>query len=263
MTAERDQMKPPSPAESLEVAAQRFLDGFHGHGIGATDFLGLCDEHGVKLSDALRAHIASDVFRVSANSIATTATVRGLSAKRAMKSLADRLLGIVPENQLKLRVDMIPKPLHGQNLRKLLGSSRWSSLRLSILADRDHVCEVCGDRPVSTSGLHAHEVWEYDLDKKPAVATLTRIGLLCSLCHSVEHLMNSVARISEGSLPETYLDTMRAHFCKVNGVGETMWDIHGEAAMETWKARSRRKNWALDLGEYAGMVDSGSYDNSK
>jgi hypothetical protein len=262
MTAESDQMKPPAPAESLEVAAQRFLDGAHGDCIGATDFLRLCDEYVVKLSDALRNHIGTDVLRISANSITTTATVRGLSANRALKSLTDKLLGLA-DIQLKLRVDMIPKPLHGQNLRKLLGSSRWSSLRQSILADRDHACEVCGDRPGSTSDLHAHEVWEYDLDKKPAVVTLSRIGLLCPLCHSVEHLMNSIARISEGSLPETYLDTMRTHFCKVNGVGKSMWDFHAAAAMETWKARSRHKNWAFDLGQYAGMVNSGSYNNSK
>ena len=254
MTTEAEDMHQPARAENLETAGKQFLEGFHGKGIGATDFVLLCDKYGVKLSDPLRAHVARDVFRITSNSIGTTSQVRGLSATRAMKSLTNRLLGIVPESKLKLCVDMIPKPLHGSNLRKLLGKLQWSSLRLSVLSKRDHVCEICGDRPASTSGLHAHEVWEYNLAKRPAVARLTRIGLLCPLCHSVEHFMNSVARIQEGSLPKNYLDTMRAHFCRVNIVGEAMWDSHVSVAMERWKARSRRKAWTLDLGDYAHMV---------
>lgn len=256
MTSGDDQMTPPARAATLEDAGNRFLEGSNGSGICSEDFLLLCDKHGVKLSNSLRTYIATSVLRVTINSIATSGTVRGLSATRAMKALAEKLLGIVSDNELKLRVDMIPKPLHKQNLRTLLGSRKWSALRAEILAERDNVCEVCRIRPSSSSGLHAHEVWAYNLKKKPAVALLSRIGLLCPLCHGVEHLANSMLLIREGAHPQTYLDTLREHFTRVNGVGNAMWEKHVAQAFEAWEKISKRKDWQLDLGQFSGLVEN-------
>ena len=212
----------PGPAENLEIATRRFLAGFNGGGgVCASDFLQLCEKHKVSVGKATRDYVESAVIRISTNSVACTSRVektRGVRVNGVMGMLTERLLGIVPEKQLRLRIDMIPKPLHGRNLRIALGRTRWSALRLKILSEREHICEICGIRPPSTSELHAHEVWAYELNKRPNRSRLERIGLLCALCHSVEHLGNSLARIAEGTLPETYVDTLASHFCAVNGV---------------------------------------------
>ena len=243
----------PAPAENLEIAQRYFLAGFNGGGVCASDFLELCGKHKVTVGKATREYIESAVIRISTNSVATVTTIesqRGVSGSRIMRMLTDRLRGIVPDNQLRLCVDMVPKPLHGRNLRKVIGRARWSALRVQILSEREHACEICGAGPTSTSELHAHEVWIYDLNKRPNRARLERIGLLCHLCHSVEHLGNSLARIAEGVLPEMYVNKLSAHFCAVNGVSIHMWDLHTAKAWQEWKALSKRSAWRVEFGHF-------------
>lgn len=246
----------PAPATSLDEAAHSYLGGSIGIGVCASDFLALCDLHGVSLGAATRAHIEINVLHISMRSVATTGQARGVNLQRPMEALTDKLNGIVPTEALRLRVDMIPGPIHGQNLRVLLGKRKWTALREEVLSERENICEICGDRPMSSSKLHAHEVWAYNLKKRPAVALLTRIGLLCPLCHGVEHLGNSMALIREGAHPETYMDTLEAHFIRVNGVSKTMWAKHVVEAFEAWEKVSKRKAWQIDLGQFRRLLDS-------
>lgn len=252
--AEPDELQSAVPAANKEAAIIRFLSTTRDEGVCAPDFLALCDTYDVQVGKAMRAYIVAAALSISVRFLVTRSIRTRLNPHTVILDLQNRILGIVPENQLKLKIAMVPKALYNRNLRELLGKTRWSALRKKILDEREHVCEICGAQPDNTSALHAHEEWEYDLGKRPNRVKLVRIGLICNLCHAVEHIGNSMIRVKEGELPEAYLDQLQSHFCVVNGVTINMWESHFNAAWAEWESRSRRTAWRIEFGAYDNLL---------
>lgn len=75
----------------------------------------------------------------------------------------------------------IPKPLHGQAPRTLLGVSTWNHIRKRCYALADNTCEICGDKPENLRHRHAHEV--YDIDYEKGTAKFIRAFCICALDH--------------------------------------------------------------------------------
>jgi hypothetical protein len=86
-----------------------------------------------------------------------------------------------------LRVQLIPKPLHGINLRFAIGQDQWQKkLRARLLAAQKKLaCRICGVKPEKPSDLEAHEEWSYDTSSFPAVAQIETISLICKSLSSV------------------------------------------------------------------------------
>ena len=75
----------------------------------------------------------------------------------------------------------IPKPLHSQAPRTLLGASTWNHMRSACYAEADNTCEICGNKPENLRHRHAHEVYEIDYEK--GTAKFVRAFCVCALDH--------------------------------------------------------------------------------
>lgn len=75
----------------------------------------------------------------------------------------------------------IPKPLHSQAPRTLLGASTWNHMRSACYAKADNTCEICGDKPENLRHRHAHEVYAIDYEK--GTARFVRAFCVCALDH--------------------------------------------------------------------------------
>lgn len=128
---------------------------------------------------------------------------------------------------------------------------RWQEFRASIIAERGSSCETCGKRV--EEGLQAHEEWILDFSLKPALAHLSRIGLICWHCHMCEHFGRLNKLIVNGALRSEARDDVIGHFCQVNGVDREFFDQHYKVAMENWRRQSDRL-WLIDWGEFRHLL---------
>jgi hypothetical protein len=249
---------------TLEEAGRRWLDDTEDLPIGPNVFLDLCAAHNVRVTPN-----ASDILRTCVEALYCRGNRFGLELKEGAQrpkrmpdfaqlgfQLRQALEGIVPESQLKLRVNMVPKPLHGDNLRCVFSKSVWSELRRSLIVERGCTCEICGAAIPNQPDVDAHEEWEYDIGKRPARATLVAIKLACSRCHAIVHFGLQFGLVQAGKLPASHLEDIEAHFCAVNKVGKAMFSVHVNIAIERWTELNRRTSWRVDFGPYRQLVES-------
>jgi hypothetical protein len=152
---------------------------------------------------------------------------------------------------LKLKIELVPEPLWGRNLRSddALGRKRWRTLRKRVLEERGPACAVCGN----TEGLHLHEQWSYEERPRTGVAKLVGLEVVCDLCHRVHHFGQTQQLSQEGVLSDAGLAAVKRHFRAVNqGCGVDL-DAHYAEALAEWRARSS-KVWRVDYGPFAAMV---------
>lgn len=87
----------------------------------------------------------------------------------------------VPEDmRAVIGMPNIPKPLHMQNPRNLLGATMWGRIRKECYARADTTCEICGEKQ-EPGHCDAHEI--YDIDYETGTATFRRAVCTCRLCH--------------------------------------------------------------------------------
>lgn len=75
----------------------------------------------------------------------------------------------------------LPKPLHTQAPRTLLGRKTWDAMRKACYAQADDTCEICGDKPENLRARHGHEV--YSIDYEQGISKFERVFCLCKTCH--------------------------------------------------------------------------------
>lgn len=151
---------------------------------------------------------------------------------------------------LKLEIQLVPRPLFGVNLRKMLSRRAWSAFREEQLKDHPGHCDVCG---VVTEKLHLHEEWEYDTSRALGRARLKGLQSVCFYCHGCEHYgwLRNFAR--NEATKEDVLELAAAHFCRVNSVDHSVFDQHVEHADHEWARRSKMM-WQVDWGDYQDML---------
>lgn len=86
---------------------------------------------------------------------------------------------------MKLRIELVPKPLWGRNLRSRegLGKARWDKFRQELIRSNGGRCAICG----SGDRLHGHEVWGYREKKTVGTAVLLAVEIVCMDCHDIHH----------------------------------------------------------------------------
>src|SRR2546430_379522 len=145
--------------------------------------------------------------------------------------------------ELHLKIELVPEPLWGKNLRseKVLGRYRWRKLRKGLIEERGLNCSVCG----STDRPHAHEVWRYDEGKRAGKATLVGIEIVCWKCHYVHHF-GVATRLweFEGRISDSEMAAIKKHFRQVNGCKAADFTRHYGEAYEIWEAQSEKK-WTV------------------
>lgn len=137
-------------------------------------------------------------------------------------------------DDLKLKIELVPKGQWGANLRKVLPRAKWDQLRRRTYRAANYRCEICnGVGPKHP--VECHEKWHYD--EKTKVQSLTGLIALCPSCHEVKHIGRSMVT-GKG-------DRATAHFMKVNKLSEKQAVFHISFAFQVWETRSREK-WTLD-----------------
>ena len=82
----------------------------------------------------------------------------------------------------------IPKPLHGQNPRTILGQAWWDKRRKIAYAENNYCCWACGISKYNAKYHHWLEGHEsYLIDYKRGEARLEKIIALCHSCHNFIH----------------------------------------------------------------------------
>ncbi|QHP66455.1 hypothetical protein EI171_02910 [Bradyrhizobium sp. LCT2] len=155
--------------------------------------------------------------------------------------------------QLKLRVELIPKPLAKLNLRSSegIGKARWDKLRRGLVKLRGACCEICGS---TGPRLQAHEVWNYRENGSAGTATLLRIEIVCIDCHDIHHWVRTTILLEERKITAERYKYLRRHFRVINDCRQQVFDDHLLKSARIWKRRSK-KEWTIDWGEFESLVE--------
>jgi hypothetical protein len=152
----------------------------------------------------------------------------------------------------KLRIDLVPKPLHGHNLRSEavgLGNTRWRMLRQKVLTEHGSACAICG----STEKPHTHEIWKYEERGKQGTARLLGIEVTCARCHYVHHWCSTRLMVSEGKMQKVSVDALIQHFMDVNECSRQDFERHASDSLLEWKRRNKLK-WRIDWEQFSKPI---------
>ncbi|ASN83423.1 HNH endonuclease [Deinococcus ficus] len=144
----------------------------------------------------------------------------------------------------RLSCELVPASSWGHNLRSVLSSAGWNSLRRACYARAQGRCECCGRQ----DRLEAHERWAYD--EARALQVLTALVALCPRCHEVKHLGRAL-QTGRGRDAARWL-------MQVNGWTPDATNAHIKQAFADWERRSQLA-WTLDLTQVGlGRIPPGA-----
>jgi hypothetical protein len=147
---------------------------------------------------------------------------------------------------MKLEIELVPTPLWGESLNRLLTGAQWNKIRAPALERAAGHCEVC---EAGTTRLQCHEQWSYD--DSSGVRTLAGIKAVCGPCNSVIHIGRARKAAAQGQLD---IQAVYDHFMKVNGID---WPTAQQAIRDAVQLHAERGNrsWTTDFGPYAAAVE--------
>ncbi len=150
----------------------------------------------------------------------------------------------------KLRVQPVPKNNWGDNLAHLLPEEIWDHLRKEVYKESGYLCEICRKDNVT---FHCHENWVYNDRRK--TQTLETLMCLCPNCHDCIHCYRSEGQVIRGGgklqgYPNSYLNTLKAHFCKVNSCSYKTFDYYLGRMLRVRGVRTRNE-YELIYGPYS------------
>lgn len=159
-----------------------------------------------------------------------------------------------------LRIEPVPQPLWGHNLRSNevgLVPYRWLKLSRAIRAELGR-CSICGSR----KRLHGHEVWKFTEKARSGVAKLVKVNAICTICHSVQHWGRTQILIMQGLMTVADGRRLIRHFAKVNGCTVAAFDSHHARVFAQWRIRNKKK-WKVDWGEFKSAVDEAANSRAR
>lgn len=136
----------------------------------------------------------------------------------------------------KLSIQMVPKPLWGKNLRKVVTKEEWGRLCQAAVEFYKHQCCYC-KASLYKKSFHLHEEWLYD--DCNLVQIFYAYRTVCRECHMAVHLGHSMS-IGTGAFA-------LAHLAEVNGWNLEQTEIYATYCLMEWRIRSMEVNWAQDF----------------
>ena len=146
---------------------------------------------------------------------------------------------------MRLEIELVPKPLWGDSLFRLLTRGQWEKIRTVAVDRAAGRCEVCG---ALSARLIGHEQWTYD--DEAGTRVLTGVKAVCGPCNSVTHFGRSRNLAALGQLD---LQDVRDHFMRVNDIDWSSAESAIENAFALQRGRNKR-NWTTDFGPYAAAI---------
>lgn len=166
---------------------------------------------------------------------------------------------------IKLELDLIPKPCWYLNLRKIFTREEWQMVRDNIcsISNTNNKCSICGEysNPLNLVNkyLEAHEVWEYEeLDYGLGIykIKLNNILPLCTMCHRSKHYGHSQLMGWSKSVDE--------HIKKINGFTDEALQLYLKNEVGLYYTRSNAiKHAILDLSKLNDLGYSDLYEKYK
>lgn len=147
----------------------------------------------------------------------------------------------------RLRLELIPEPLWGKNLRSNIvgiGPSRWRKLSRATRAALAK-CAICG----GTDRLHGHEKWKFVERPRSGVAILVGVDAICTICHSIQHWGRIQQLVAIGIMTAADERRLIRHFMKVNKCTKVAFERHVLRSFRDWRMRSKKK-WKIDWGKF-------------
>jgi hypothetical protein len=133
--------------------------------------------------------------------------------------------------ELRLTIELVPSTSWMNNVRAVLSSKHWNTLRGAVANQAYGICQICG-----ADGVDCHEIWRYD--EKTGIQRLEGMLHLCKACHMVKHI--GLARV------QGKYDTALKHFMKVNKLKKQEAEECIDEAFRLWRERNKNE-WILDL----------------
>jgi hypothetical protein len=166
-------------------------------------------------------------------------------SKGSRKDQGDEHGRAMSDADLRLRIEMIPRPLWGRNVRTMMGPTQWR--KLTALLEKKHLgCNICG----SLQGpFHAHEEWDYKEGRSRGVATLKWVKRVCQDCHSIIHIGRTNNLLLFGSILPAEWERLVAHFQRVNDCDTATFKQHFGEARSVWRRRSNL-TWTIDCSKF-------------
>jgi len=152
--------------------------------------------------------------------------------------------------RLKLRIQLVPKRLWDQNLRKAIGKGRWDKLWRQLIKEDGARCAICE----KTETLHGHEVWAYREKGAAGTAKLLRVQIICINCHDICHWGRTSKLFERGRITRDRYLFLRNYFRKVKACRQSVFDAHLAQCARVWLRRDN-KQWRVDWGDFAPLVE--------
>jgi len=135
----------------------------------------------------------------------------------------------------KLTIELVPQTSWFSNLRSIVSTKDWNTLRTESYELANHRCEICNGIGVKHP-VECHEVWEYDDEN--FIQKLVRLTSLCPSCHEVKHIgfANTQGR---GEIAAN-------HLAKINGWTLEITKAYIKDQFQIWRYRSSNI-YELDL----------------
>ncbi len=168
-----------------------------------------------------------------------------------LHKILDRLQGDIAK-QLRLTIELVPNPLWGVNLHKILRRSVWNKLREQVKTQYNNRCGIC---QVENVTLICHEIWQYD--DIAHIQKLNGLIVLCEKCNLCKHLGRTKKLAEEGKVD---LSKVIEHFMRVNRCSYEEYQAYDNEAFKTWRERNKHE-WTTDFGEYTHFLPQASSDN--
>lgn len=135
----------------------------------------------------------------------------------------------------RLTVELVPSTAWGENLRSILRTDMWDTLRKRSYKKAKYRCEVCAGKGPKWP-VECHEIWHYD--DIHHIQTLKGLISLCPDCHAVKHL--GFAHLQGRG------DQAKVHLGQINGWDQSTTSQYVGLVFEQWNQRSQH-TWALNL----------------
>ena len=152
-------------------------------------------------------------------------------------------------SELKLTIELVPRPLWNSSLYNLLPRKEWESIRKQAIAQYNNHCGIC-----EAGGMMiCHEIWYYD--DVNHIQRLTGFIAICAMCNCCKHMGRSARLAQQGKLS---WESVVGHFCRVNGISVKEFLPICRSAFSQWDERNKHE-WTQDFGEYTGRMGNGRY----
>lgn len=147
----------------------------------------------------------------------------------------------------RLRIELVPRPLWRQSLRKILSDGEWDRLRQWALDRAGNTCVPCGRHVEGGKDLICYEQWAYD--DQAATQTLTGVEIHCWDCDAVTHIGYAGFRGGGAAVVQALRRLVTVTGC----TPQQAMNAYGEA-MRLHERRSDRE-WTQDIGWYRRWLD--------